>query len=86
MTQRVEAAIHELVEALAEAVRTEAASVPAAPDRLMSVDEVAAILALGRSTVYGELQAGRLRSIKVGRRRLVPAAAIAEFIAGVRAA
>jgi excisionase family DNA binding protein len=72
----------ELIEALAEAVREEAATVPAAPDRLLSVDEAAAMLSLGRSLVYGELQAGRLRSVKIGRRRLVPAAGIAEYIAG----
>jgi excisionase family DNA binding protein len=78
MSNRLEAAIAELVEAL----RAEAASVPAAPDRLLSVDEAAAMLGIGRSRLYAELQAGRCRSVKVGRRRLVPAAAIAEFIAG----
>jgi excisionase family DNA binding protein len=86
MTPRVQAAIHELIEALAEAVRTEADARPAAPDRLLSVDEAAAMLGIGRSRLYAELQAGRCRSIRVGRRRLIPAAAITEFIAGGRAA
>jgi excisionase family DNA binding protein len=80
MTPRVESAIHELVEALAESVRLEVAAAPAAPDRLLSVNEAGTMLGIGRSSVYGEVQAGRLRSVKVGRRRLIPAAAIAEFI------
>jgi len=78
---RLANAISELVEAIAESVRAEAAAVPATPDRLLSIDEAAALLGLGRTATYGELQAGRLRSVKVGRRRLVPAAAISAYIA-----
>jgi excisionase family DNA binding protein len=81
MTPRVQAAMAELIEAMAEAVRTEAAAGPAAPDRLLSVDEAATMLGLGRSKVYGDLIAsGRLPSVKVGRRRLVPSTSIATFI------
>jgi excisionase family DNA binding protein len=86
MSNRLEAAMAELIEALAEAVREEADARPAAPDRLLSVDEAGAMLGIGRSSVYAEIQAGRLRSIRVGRRRLIAAAAIAEFIVGGRAA
>jgi excisionase family DNA binding protein len=78
---RLAAAIAEQAEALGEAVRAEAAAVPPAPDWLLSVDEAAETLWLGRSATYGELQAGRLRSIKIGRRRLVAAGAIANFVA-----
>ena len=39
------------------------------------------LLSIGRSALYGELAAGRLRSVKVGRRRLVPSGAIAEYVA-----
>ena len=81
MTDRLTAALAELVKVLREEVREEADAGPRAPDRLLSVDEVAGILSLGRSLVYGELGAGRLRSVKVGRRRLIPAAAVAEYIA-----
>jgi excisionase family DNA binding protein len=81
MTDRLTAALAELVEALREEVRTEADAHPPAPDRLLSVDEAAAALNLGRSALYGEVAAGRLRTVKVGRRRLVPAASIAAFIA-----
>ncbi len=81
MTPRVQAAMAELIEALAEAVRTEAAIGPAAPDRLLDIAATSEALSLGRSLVYAEIAAGRLRSVKVGRRRLVPAGALAEFIA-----
>ena len=49
--------------------------------RLLSVDEAAAALGVGRTALYGELEAGRLSSLKVGRRRLIATSAIADFIA-----
>ena len=69
MSDRLAAAVLELVEAL----RAEVAVEPGAstPDRLMSIDEAAAALAVGRSILYSEIGAGRLRTIRVGRRRLV---------------
>jgi excisionase family DNA binding protein len=81
MTDRLSLAVAELVEALREAARMEAEAGPRAPDRLLSVAEAAALLGIGRSATYGELQTGRLRSIRVGRRRLIPAASIASYIA-----
>ncbi len=81
MTDRLALAISELIEALRETVRAEAAAAPRAPDRLLSVDEAASALGLGRSLLYAELGAGRLRSVKCGRRRLIPAEAVTEFIA-----
>lgn len=80
MTPRVHSAITELVEALAEAVRAEAATGPAAPDRLYSIAEAAELLAQGRSRIYAEIGAGRLRTVKSGRRRLVSGSAIREYI------
>jgi excisionase family DNA binding protein len=80
VTARLDAAIRELSEALAESVRAEAAAVPAAPDRLLSVDEAATMLGIGRSALYGELGAGRLASLKIGRRRVVSASAVRDFI------
>ncbi len=50
------------------------------PERLLSITEAAAALSVGRSALYSELQAGRLRSMKIGRRRLIPAGALAAFI------
>jgi excisionase family DNA binding protein len=79
-TPRILAAVAELTEALAEAVRLEAASVPAAPDRLLSVDEAAHTLGIGRSRLYVEIGKGHVRSISSGRRRLIPASAITKFV------
>ena len=46
----------------------------------MSPDLAAASLGLGRTTTYRLIKEGRLRSIKVGRRRLVPEEEIARFL------
>lgn len=82
MTDRLVAALSELVEALREEVRAEAAAGPRAPDRLLSVDEAAAMLGIGRSALYGgPIARGELRSVRVGRRRLIPAGAVSAFIA-----
>lgn len=81
MSDRLDAAVRELIEALAESVRMEAAAVPAAPDRLLSIDETASMLGLGRSALYAEIAAGRLRTLRIGRRRLVSAGAISQYIA-----
>ncbi len=85
MSDRLASALAELVDALrAELVTTEAR--PASPDRLLSVDEAAREMSCGRTLVYAEIQAGRLRSCKVGRRRLVPASAVAAYSAPDRGA
>ena len=80
MSDRLAAALAELVEALREEVRAEAEAGPRAPDRLYDVGEAASALGIQRSKLYGLIAAGELRSVKVGRRRLVPAGAVAEFI------
>jgi excisionase family DNA binding protein len=83
MSARLEAALHELAEALRDEMRAEA--VPAgSPDRLLSVAEAASALGIGRSRLYDEIAAARVRSVKVGRRRLVPSGAIADYIAAAR--
>jgi excisionase family DNA binding protein len=80
-----EAAVRSAVDALAAAilaaVRAEGSADPNAPQRLLSVDDACAQLSIKRSALYGELGAGRLRSVKVGRRRLVPSGAVAAYIA-----
>lgn len=48
--------------------------------RLHSVEDIMGRLNLGRSKVYELLGSGQLRSIKVGRRRLVSDAALVDFI------
>ncbi|SCG19734.1 transcriptional regulator, AlpA family [Micromonospora echinofusca] len=48
--------------------------------RVLRVEEAARALGIGRSLVYELIRSGRLRSFKVGSRRLIPAAAIDEVI------
>ena len=39
------------------------------------------VLSLGRSVIYEQIRSGRLRSVTQGRSRLIPASAIAEYVA-----
>jgi len=48
--------------------------------RLHHVESAMERLGLGRSKVFELLASGQLRSVKVGRRRLVSEAALVEFI------
>jgi excisionase family DNA binding protein len=77
----VRVALDELVEALLMAIRAELEVLPPAPDRLLSIDDAAKALGIGRTALYGELMRGELRSMKVGRRRLIPLTAIRQYIA-----
>lgn len=74
----IRAAVEQLTAAILAAAREEAA--PGVPEQLLSVDQASARLSIGRSALYGELAAGRLRSLSVGRRRLIPASAIREYV------
>ena len=49
--------------------------------RLLPVEAVMAQLSVGRSTVFELFNSQQLRSVKIGRRRLVPQSAVDEFIA-----
>lgn len=68
--------------ALREEVAAESRSPGAEPERLLSMDQAARALSIGRTALYAEIGAGRLRSVKVGRRRLIPSSAITEFASG----
>jgi excisionase family DNA binding protein len=64
---------------------TEPASVPAGstevlPRALYRPIEAARALSLSRSVVFDLLRTGRLRSVKEGRLRLIPASAIRDYI------
>jgi excisionase family DNA binding protein len=81
VSDRLAQALAELVEALrAELESATPAPRADAPDQLLSVPEAAAALGIGRTALYTEIQAGRCRSIKVGRRRLVPASAVRAYV------
>jgi excisionase family DNA binding protein len=48
---------------------------------LYRVPEAMRLLSLSRSVIYHQLRTGRLRSVKQGNARLIPAEAIAEYVA-----
>lgn len=50
------------------------------PAVLYRVDEAAEALRLSRSLVYELIRSGRLRTVKQGRRRLVPVQALEEYV------
>jgi excisionase family DNA binding protein len=49
--------------------------------RLLRVETVAQLLDLARSTVYEEIRLGRLRTVRIGRRRLIPTEYVEEYVA-----
>jgi excisionase family DNA binding protein len=51
-----------------------------APKLLYDVEEVIQLVGIGRSKLYAYILSGQLRSLKLGRRRKIPADAIPEFI------
>lgn len=51
--------------------------------RLYGVEKVMERLGVGRSTAFALIASGELRSVKIGRRRLVSEAALVDFIAKV---
>jgi excisionase family DNA binding protein len=55
----------------------------AVPPVVYRVEEAAEALRLTRSAVYELIRSGQLRSFKVGRRRLVPIEALAEYVAAM---
>jgi excisionase family DNA binding protein len=53
---------------------------------LISVEEAARRLSIGRSHVYRYIEDGRLRSVRLGRSRRIAPADLAEFVDRVREA
>jgi excisionase family DNA binding protein len=49
--------------------------------QLYRVADAMVILSLSRSIIYQQIRSGRLRSVTEGRRRLIPASAIADYVA-----
>lgn len=47
---------------------------------LLDMKQIAEALNVGRSTAFGLVKDGKLRSVQIGRRRLVPKAALDDFI------
>jgi excisionase family DNA binding protein len=49
--------------------------------QLFTIEEAMTMLRMGRTTIFDQLRNGRLRSVREGRDRRIPARAIAEYIA-----
>ncbi len=47
---------------------------------LLTVEDAAQALALGRTKVYELVETGELRSVKIGRSRRIPVQALDEFV------
>lgn len=48
---------------------------------LYRISEAMELLSISRSVLYEQIRSGRLRTVKQGRTRLVPASAIAAYVA-----
>ncbi len=48
--------------------------------RLYRVTDAMRLLSLSRSVIYEQIRAGRLRTVRQGRTRLIPASAIDDYI------
>lgn len=76
-TVRIDRAIDELRAALVEALER-----PAIEPAMVSIDDAADRLSISRRTLMARIADGSIRSVKVGRRRLVPMSAIEDITAG----
>jgi excisionase family DNA binding protein len=56
------------------------------PPLLYPMAEAAALLGISRSNVYQLLRDGRLTSVRIGSRRLIPRASLESFVDGLTAA
>jgi excisionase family DNA binding protein len=54
----------------------------AAPEQkaLYRIPEAMALLSLSRTVIYQQIRAGRLRTVRQGRSRLVPSTAITDYV------
>ena len=52
---------------------------------LLTVDEAAMALKIGRSHLYHYVQTGQLRSVKLGRSRRIPVDSLDEFVKSLQA-
>ena len=58
-------------------------TISSVPRAVISVPEAMLALDLSRQAIYDEINAKRLRSFKVGRRRLIPVEGIPEWVAAM---
>jgi excisionase family DNA binding protein len=76
MSERLQTAVSELVAALHAEMSAQVSTAP----HLLAVNDAALALGISRAHLYRLLSDGSLRSIHIGRRRLVPASAIEDLL------
>ncbi len=82
MSDRLDSAIRELVAAIRAELPPPRAD---EPERLLDVDEARKLLGgIARSTLYQLMERGELRSLTIGRRRLIPWSAIVDLVGKAR--
>lgn len=74
------------IAALLAAVGQARPAVPAAPQTMLTVREAAEYLRCSESLIYAQMKDGRLRGVKVGRRRLIPMRELVRITEGGAAA
>jgi Helix-turn-helix domain len=52
-----------------------------AQHRLYPIPDVVSVLSMSRSVIYEQIRAGRLKTVKQGRRRYVTTAGITDYVA-----
>jgi excisionase family DNA binding protein len=52
---------------------------------LLTVEDAAQRLSIGRTTMYSLISAGAIKSVTIGRLRRIPSECLEEYIAGLRA-
>jgi excisionase family DNA binding protein len=63
-------------------IKTRAGAVVTAGRATFSVEEAAEVLGIGRNTCYEQVKIGSIPSIRVGKRILIPRAALDRMLAG----
>jgi excisionase family DNA binding protein len=56
------------------------------PRLLLTVEEAADRIGIGRTTAYGLIRTGAIETVQIGRLRRVPSEALTEYVARLRAA
>jgi excisionase family DNA binding protein len=79
--RRTGMAVEHLTDATANRFASPKGSARAVPERrLYRVPEAMQLLSMSRSVIYEQIRSGRLRSVCQGRARLIPAAAITDYV------
>ncbi|TDZ77343.1 Helix-turn-helix domain protein [Mycobacteroides salmoniphilum] len=74
------------IAALLAAVGQARPAAPAVPQTMLTVREAAEYLRCSESLIYAQMKDGRLRGVKVGRRRLIPMRELVRITEGDAAA